>query len=345
MLDVHNRFGIPTQHNQSSSVTSRSLVFIDTAVADYQTLMSGVERGTQVILLHPEWDGVEQITTALSKHADDITTVHIVSHGSPGCLYLGNSCLNLKTLESYVSLLEKWFPNQKQHAGSTFSLLLYECNIAATDIGTEFIAKLRQKTKAQIAASTTPTGNPALGSNSKLEVTTDRMTASLAFPVATQVAYTGVLNASRVSVGSGGNQANNNSFQPAISASGRYVAFQSNASNLVADDTNNFSDIFVYDIKTGITSRVSVDPGGIEGNNAANGDPAISVDGRYVAFESYASNLVADDTNNFSDIFVYDTQTRTTSRVSVDSQGNQGNSVSLSPTDNGSPVPVNPNCF
>ncbi|NMG21491.1 DUF4347 domain-containing protein, partial [Brasilonema bromeliae] len=329
-LDRHNRFGIATQQNQSSSVTYRNLVFIDTAVADYQTLMSGVEKGTQVILLHPEWDGVEQITTALSQQADDLTTVHIVSHGSPGCLYLGNSCLNLKTLEFYASLLERWFPK-----GSTPSLLLYGCNIAATDIGIEFLAKLRQKTKAQIAASTTPTGHPALGGNWKLEVTTEKMTISLAFPVATQVAYTGVLNPNRVSVGASGSQTNDNSLRPAISASGRYIAFRSDASNLVANDTNNFSDIFVYDTDTGITNRVSVGPSGVEGNNAANGGPAISASGRYVAFESYASNLVADDTNNFSDIFVYDTQTRTTSRVSVDLQGNQGNSVSSSPTISG----------
>jgi hypothetical protein len=139
----------------------------------------------------------------------------------------------------------------------------------------------------------------------------------------------------RVSISSGGNQANNNSLHPAISASGRYVAFRSDASNLVTNDTNNVSDIFVYDIETGITNRVSVGPGGIQGNNSANGGSAISTDGRYVAFDSFASNLVADDTNNFSDIFVYDTQTRTPSRVSVDSQGNQANSVSLSPVISG----------
>ncbi|ARV57483.1 hypothetical protein BZZ01_01495 [Nostocales cyanobacterium HT-58-2] len=329
-LDIYNPL-VTTQQNQPTSVTSRSLVFIDTAVADYQTLVSGVEKGTQVILLHPEWDGVEQITSVLSNQAENITKVHIVSHGSPGCLYLGNSCLNLKTIEFYVNQLERWFPKQKQQASSTPSLLLYGCNVAATDIGIEFIAKLHQKTGAQIAASSTPTGHSALGGNWKLEVTTQRMTISLAFPVATQTAYTHVLNTSRVSIGQGGNQANNNSFYPAISASGRYVAFLSNANNLVANDTNNVNDIFVYDTETGTTNRVSVGPGGIEANNAANGAPAISADGRYIAFESYADNLVADDTNNFSDIFVYDTQTLTTNRVSVDSQANQGNNVSLSP--------------
>ncbi|KYC35002.1 hypothetical protein WA1_09695 [Scytonema hofmannii PCC 7110] len=328
-LDVHNRFGITTQQNQPSSVTSKTLVFIDTSVADYQTLMSGVESDAQVILLHPEWDGVEQITTVLERA--DLTTVHIVSHGSPGCLYLGNSCLNLETLEFYASLLARWFPKEEQSHDSTPSLLLYGCNVAATDIGAEFITKLRQKTGAQIAASKTPTGNPALGGHWKLEVTTGRMTTSLVFSVATQEAYTGLLNANRVSVGLGGNQGNNNSFSPDISADGRYIAFRSDASNLVASDTNNFSDIFVYDTQTGTTRGVSVGLNGIEGNNPANGSPSISASGRYVAFESYASNLVQNDTNNFSDIFVYDTLTGSTERVSVSSQANQGNRGSSSP--------------
>jgi Tol biopolymer transport system component len=328
-LDVPNGFDIATQQNQPNSITSKSVVFIDTAVADYHTLMSGVEKGTQVILLHSEWDGIEQITTALEKQ-DDISTVHLVSHGSPGCLYLGNSCLSLKTLELYASLLERWFLKEKQRPGFAPSLLLYGCNVAATDIGTEFIAKLRQITGARIAASTTPTGNPALGGNWRLEVTTERMITTLAFPMTTQVAYSGVLNVSRVSVDQEGNQANNNSFMPVISASGRYVAFQSQASNLVAGDTNNVSDIFVYDRETRVTNRVSLGPGGIEGNNAVNGKPSISADGRYVAFDSFASNLVTGDTNNFRDIFVYDTQTNTTRRVSVNSQGNQGNSSSFS---------------
>jgi hypothetical protein len=120
----------------------------------------------------------------------------------------------------------------------------------------------------------------------------------------------------RVSVDSTGGQGNGNSYNPSISSDGRYVAFHSWASNLVAGDTNVASDVFVHDTVTGVTTRVSVDSKGNQVNDHRT-EPSISSDGRYVAFESLASNLVAGDTNNASDVFVHDTVTGETSRVSV----------------------------
>jgi Tol biopolymer transport system component len=133
----------------------------------------------------------------------------------------------------------------------------------------------------------------------------------------------------RVSVDSTGNQGNFSSFDSAVSADGRFVAFESFASNLVPDDTNIEVDIFVHDRQTGATERVSVDSAGNQGNaGSANPgssvQPAISADGRFVAFQSYASNLVVDDTNDAADVFVHDRQTGITERVSVDSAGIQG---------------------
>jgi len=116
----------------------------------------------------------------------------------------------------------------------------------------------------------------------------------------------------RVSVDSAGQQSNDVSFFPSISADGRLVAFGSFASNLVLDDTNGVADAFVHDRQTRVTSRVSVNSQDIEGNNhTPTGDdgpepPAISADGRYVAFSSAASNLVPDDTNGWWDVFVRD---------------------------------------
>src|SRR6476661_8118752 len=135
----------------------------------------------------------------------------------------------------------------------------------------------------------------------------------------------------RVSVDSAGNQANGFSNAYSISANGRFVAFQSQASNLVPGDTNNQSDIFVRDLLTNTTTRVSVDSAGNPGNSPSN-NSAISADGRFVAFQSYASNLVPGDTNNKNDIFVRDLSTNTTTRASVDSAGFQGNSDSLLPS-------------
>jgi Tol biopolymer transport system component/pimeloyl-ACP methyl ester carboxylesterase len=135
----------------------------------------------------------------------------------------------------------------------------------------------------------------------------------------------------RVSVASDGTQANDMSLHPSISADGRYVAFNSGASNLVPGDTNDRSDIFVHDRETGETSRVSVASDGTQANSSS-WISSISADGRYVAFESTATNLVPGDTLSTWDIFVHDRQTGETRRVSVASDGTQGNATSGSPS-------------
>ena len=144
----------------------------------------------------------------------------------------------------------------------------------------------------------------------------------------------------RVSLDSAGVQGNTTSENPSISADGRFVAFDSFASNLVADDTNNTPDVFVRDTMTGITVRVSVDSNGAQDANGSflASNPSISADGRFVAFESSASNLVPGDTNMHSDVFVHDRDADgdgvfdesgaiSTVRVSVDSNGAQHNNV------------------
>jgi Tol biopolymer transport system component len=130
------------------------------------------------------------------------------------------------------------------------------------------------------------------------------------------------LDTTRASVDSAGNQADNRSSESSISSEGRYVAFQSGATNLVANDTNNVPDIFVRDRLSGTTERVSVNSSGNQADNFSR-QPSISADGRYVAFSSEATNLVAKDTNGSEDIFVRDRLSGTTERVSVNSSGNQ----------------------
>ncbi|TVQ31480.1 MAG: hypothetical protein EA376_09390, partial [Phycisphaeraceae bacterium] len=128
----------------------------------------------------------------------------------------------------------------------------------------------------------------------------------------------------RVSVSSTGVQGNNNSFFPSISADGRFVAFHSEANNLVTGDSNDASDVFVHDRQTGVTERVSVSSSG-EQSNGDSWNPSISADGRLVAFMSEADNLVPNDTNDTWDVFVHDRQTGVTERVSVSTAGEQGN--------------------
>ncbi|MEW6741543.1 MAG: hypothetical protein AB1486_02195 [Planctomycetota bacterium] len=136
----------------------------------------------------------------------------------------------------------------------------------------------------------------------------------------------------RVSVATGGGEANGWSYRiPAISPDGRFVAFHSAASNLVANDSNQAIDAFVHDRHTGTTTRVSLSSSGDEGNGDSY-DPSLSADGRFVAFWSRASNLIADDTNGADDVFVHDVQTASTTRVSVSSVGDEGNGVSANPS-------------
>jgi Tol biopolymer transport system component len=132
----------------------------------------------------------------------------------------------------------------------------------------------------------------------------------------------------RVDVSSAGRQANGWSGRPTISADGRYVAFTSGASNLVRHDTNRLGDVFVRDLATGKTTRVSLTSRGRQarcnlGSCESNG-PALSAHGRFVAFESSATNLVPHDTNRLFDVFVRDRRAGKTTRVSVDSHGRQG---------------------
>jgi len=141
----------------------------------------------------------------------------------------------------------------------------------------------------------------------------------------------------RISTTSIGHEANDQSYFPKISGDGRFVAFQSLATNLAAGDTNGVNDIFVKDLHSGAVSRVGVTAAGVGPNNHCY-FPAISGDGRLVAFQSPATNLVPGDTNKLSDIFLKDLQTGALTRISTGASGQQadGMSQSVSLSDDGS---------
>jgi RHS repeat-associated protein len=130
--------------------------------------------------------------------------------------------------------------------------------------------------------------------------------------------------------GAGGNGASGNGASTLASASsdGHWVAFQSDATNLVSGDTNGVTDVFVRDQQAGTTTRVSVGAGGVQANDASTFFQ-LSADGRYVVFESLATNLVSSDRNRVRDLFVYDRTTSTTTRVSVSATGGELNAASF----------------
>jgi Tol biopolymer transport system component len=118
---------------------------------------------------------------------------------------------------------------------------------------------------------------------------------------------------------------------PALSQDGRWVAFQSNAGNLVPGDTNGTTDVFVWDRASGATARVSLGPAGAQGDGPSFA-PTITPDGRYVVFASFAANLVALDANGQRDVFLHDRATGLTEIVSVSSAGAQGDGFSAGST-------------
>jgi Tol biopolymer transport system component len=153
-----------------------------------------------------------------------------------------------------------------------------------------------------------------------------------ALPPVAQAAIGGGRNGpSLISLAVDGREADGASFTPSISADGRYVAFASAASSLVAGDTNSTEDVFVYDRVARTSERVSLSSFGVEGNGASYG-PAISADGRYVAFTSAASNLTPGDENHEVDIFVRDLADRATLLVSAGSPGGMGDGPSVAPS-------------
>ena len=158
------------------------LVVIDPRVEDHLSLAAGVIPQAVVSILDPSKDGIEQITRVISETSAD--SLHIISHGSPGCLNLGNSQLSLETLENFAHKLRTW---------QVPSLFLYGCNVAAGDAGSEFISQIRHLTGANVAASTTPVGNSKLGGNWNLDYALGTVDSQVAISPKTQANFAGVL--------------------------------------------------------------------------------------------------------------------------------------------------------
>ena len=110
--------------------TSSRLVFVDTAIDDFYNLVLGVIPNTEIVVLHPSEDGISQITLALKEYTQ-VSSLHIVSHGTPGCLRLGNTVLSLDSLSQSANQLRQW----RQALSADANLLLYGCNVAAGETG------------------------------------------------------------------------------------------------------------------------------------------------------------------------------------------------------------------
>ena len=172
----------------TSQIQKTEVVFIDSRVENYQTLLEGLNPAAEVVLLDPNQDGIEQITADLSQR-QNLESLHIISHGEAGSLQLGNTELNSNNLSQYASNFEQW----QNALTANADLLLYGCNVATDSLGQSFVTNLAQLTQADLAASTDLTGNVALGGNWTLEFSTGTIEADLAFDAASLNRYNGIL--------------------------------------------------------------------------------------------------------------------------------------------------------
>ncbi|TAF68374.1 MAG: DUF4347 domain-containing protein, partial [Oscillatoriales cyanobacterium] len=134
------------------------MIILDPTIPDSHHIASGIKPGTATYILKSQPNAIEQITTILAQHTG-IADLHIISHGSPGNLYLGTTELNSSNIENYSQQLRQWRNALTPNA----SIILYGCNVAAGDSGSQFLTQLYQLTGANIAANPQPTGNGEKG--------------------------------------------------------------------------------------------------------------------------------------------------------------------------------------
>ncbi|MGP1383431.1 MAG: DUF4347 domain-containing protein [Thainema sp.] len=176
--------------HSSSSPAASSLVVIDPTVEDAAFLANSVS-GTDVVVLDANQDGIEQITALLANY-EQLSSLHIVSHGAVGQLQLGSTVLGLDTLPHYAEQLTQWQDKLSEEA----DILLYGCDVADGIVGRSFVGQLGQLTGADIAASNDLTGNAALGGDWDLEWTTGDIETNLAFDANIQNTYQSVYSTS-----------------------------------------------------------------------------------------------------------------------------------------------------
>ena len=300
--------GNPLANPLSTFVQTRaatSLLFIDSNIADYQNLVAGVTAGTEIHVLDPIADAVTQITQTLLGRTG-ISSVHVVSHGKTGGLQLGTTELDAKSLDRYTSQLGSW----SQALTKDADILLYGCNVAQGAQGLEFVQRLGQITRADIAASIDQTGDREAGGNWSLEVHTGDIAAGLVFQASTLANYHHLLPVDLLSpidpsLLSTSDSTGGTLGSRSVSNDGRYIVFTSSSGSLVADDKNGKSDVFWLDRQTQTLKLVSHNASRTGSASGASSNAVISGDGLSVAFVSDAADIASGDQNAQKDVFLW----------------------------------------
>ena len=166
--------------NKSSGLSRQSIAFVDAGLADIDTLIEGLEN-TKVVLIDEQQNGIERITSVLNRY-EDVSEIHIFSHGSSGALKLGNTTLNGSNVNRYDTDFQQW----KASLSADADLLFYGCNFAATDEGVALMEHVGHLSGADVAASNNVTG---IGGDWQLEVTRGSIESQIALSAAAQANY------------------------------------------------------------------------------------------------------------------------------------------------------------
>jgi hypothetical protein len=161
------------------------VIVIDSQVDDLNVLVAGlIKDGQRIVILDQATDGIEQITQVLGTIAHPLDALHIIGHGVPGSIALGSTELSLQTLPHYREHLNQW---------DVANVLIYGCNVAAGDAGSEFLDALHHLTQANISASTRKVGHRDRGGQWHLDVSLGTVTAPTVVTPTLQATYTGVM--------------------------------------------------------------------------------------------------------------------------------------------------------
>ena len=180
--------------DNGSLTQTRELAFIDTQVDDYQLLLNdileqaGEGRQIEVVVLDSDRNGLNQINETLDQY-NDISAVHIISHGSEGEIQLGNQTFNNDSLEANQASINNW----KNTLSDDADILLYGCNLAGNISGENFISSLAELSGADVAASTDLTGNSVSGGDWELEHQSGVIESHIALTEHAQNSWEGIL--------------------------------------------------------------------------------------------------------------------------------------------------------
>ena len=167
--------------------SANTIVIIDGSVDDLKVLKAGFEPGAEVVVLHPQLNGIEQISTLVSRRKN-LQKVHLISHGSSASLKLGACELNLDNINNYATEIETWFANSYEDT----SLFIYGCQVAAERKGENFVQRLSELTGANIAAATQTVGSPMRGGVWQLNYTVGAIEPEIVLNEETLQVYSGI---------------------------------------------------------------------------------------------------------------------------------------------------------